>query len=170
MYGSYGSYSSMSAVSAPMDISPGYNSAHVHAPGGSCAFPSWPRRPSLSEPYRPHGGGGDDDYDCGRATSFLSDEDLFPSDPVEDDAHSVFSNSSAASPVSSNGSSPSVDPLELERERLAYQRQMMRFLLAEKERRRQQMRRSQQQRQADAAAGKKGSPRTKPSAMAPIAE
>lgn len=149
MYGSYASYSSMAAVASPMDIGPGYNSSR--SADDSCAFPSWPRRQTLSESDRC----GDD----GRATSYLSDEDLFPSDPFDasasDDASSISSNS----PFSSGSSSPHLltetDMLEIERQRQAYQRDVMRFLVSEKERRRQQMRRQRQAAAAAAAYGKK---------------
>ncbi|KLU81692.1 hypothetical protein MAPG_00776 [Magnaporthiopsis poae ATCC 64411] len=67
MYSPYGSYSS---TSAPMEIGAGsyLSRPQHHFSDASCAFPSWPRRSSLSESER-----GEE-----RATSFLSDEDLFP--------------------------------------------------------------------------------------------
>ncbi|TPX17058.1 uncharacterized protein E0L32_012292 [Thyridium curvatum] len=160
MYGSYGSYSSMCSVqmSAPLDISPSYSKQQ----DASCAFPSWPRRTSLSE------------SDCEqRATSFLSDEDLFPAAAAaeaavfEDDAQSV---SSAGSNISTPASgSPQIvteaQLLEMERERQAYQREVTRFLLSEKERRRQ----AAGKRQRRSSSHSKKSPKPKHN-LAPIAE
>jgi hypothetical protein len=150
MYGSYGSYSSMSAASAPMDIT----SSNLRAHDAVCAFPSWPRRSSLSE----------SDYEQ-KATSYLSDDDLFPQDPFEDDARSVSSAGSIASPTSRSPHLTEAELLEMERERLAMQRNVMQFLLSEKERRRQQLKR-----QRHANSGSKKSPKSKLSAMTPIEE
>jgi hypothetical protein len=133
-----------------MDISTG----SIRAPNAVCAFPSWPRRQSLSE----------SDYEP-RATSFLSDEDLFPADPFEDDARSVSSAGSVASPVSRSPQVTEAELLEMERERHAMQREFVRFLVGEKERRRQA---SKKQRRG--SSGSKKSPKTKLSNMTPIAE
>lgn len=163
MYGSpYGSYSGMAA---PMDISPNNNySRHQDA---SCAFPSWPRRSCLSE--------SDEEQ---RATSYLSDEDLFPSDPFESDDHSDARSVSSANSSSSSNSPQQHQPyqpealteadmLEIQRERAAYQREVMRFLALEKERRRNAMRKTKASR---GSSSKKGSPKSKLAAMTPIAE
>ncbi|KJZ80193.1 hypothetical protein HIM_00043 [Hirsutella minnesotensis 3608] len=126
MYGSYGSYSSMSAMSAPLDIT----STNIRTHDASCAFPSWPRRSSLS----------DSEHDEPRATSFLSDDDLFLSDPFDDDLRSISSSSSASSPFATVDSPPRVSEeelLRLERERVAMQREILRQVKQEKERRRQ---------------------------------
>ncbi|KAK2071786.1 hypothetical protein P8C59_006182 [Phyllachora maydis] len=165
MYGSYGSYS---AMATPRDIAPRPLSSR--AQDASCAFPSWPRRSSLSA------------SDCEeRPTSYLSDEDLFLGDATEDDAHSV---SSSAGSCASPTQSPQIRPMtdadveELERERAAYQREVVRFLLNEKERRRQQALRRAAAAGAAAAASSSAhapgsarkSPKSKLSSMTPIAE
>lgn len=127
MYGSYGSYSSMGAMSAPMDITP----SNLRAHNSACAFPSWPRRSSLS----------DSEHEEPRATSFLSDDDLFLSDPFDDDAHSVSSSSTVSSPFATAIDSPprisDEELLRMEREREAMQREFVRQVKQEKERRRQ---------------------------------
>jgi hypothetical protein len=153
MYGSYGSYSSMSSLSAPMDIT----SSNLRAHEATCAFPSWPRRSSLSDSSREQ-----------RPTSFLSDDDLlFLSDPFEDDAHSVTSNgSSAASLAAIESPQPTSAPrvtdaeiLDMERERLAMQREYVRHMVSEKERRRQQqaLKRQQLRRSSPSSGSKKKS-------------
>jgi hypothetical protein len=136
MYGSYGSYSSMSYVlSAPMDIT----SSNLRAHDATCAFPSWPRRSSLSE----------SDHRQERATSFLSDDDLFLSDPFEDDLHSLASSSTNTSNASSPcpAESPlqqqyqqqeAVELMDAQRHQAAMQHEFMRQVVSEKERRRQQ--------------------------------
>ncbi|KAL2019121.1 hypothetical protein VTK56DRAFT_10072 [Thermocarpiscus australiensis] len=161
MYGSYGSssstsssYSSYSRMTSPMDIAPSPFS--TRGPDASCAFPSWPRRSSLSE------------YDAAeeRATSYISDEDLFPQDVFEDDAHSVSSHGSA-SPVQSPPAPPvltEAEILEIQRERAAYQREMIKLLLSEKERRRQAAKRR------SSSSSSKKSGRSKLAAMTPIVE
>lgn len=171
MYGSYGSYSSSSSsnssfssyssyssMSAPMDITPSPLSSR--GPDASCAFPSWPRRTSLSE---------SDAYEE-RATSFLSDEDLLgPQDVFEDDSRSVSSNGSN-SPYH-HAQSPQIteaEILERQREQAAYQREVMRFLMSEKERRREQAKRKSKS--GSRSSSKKSSPKNKLGAMTPIAE
>lgn len=156
MFGSYGSYSSMCAASAPMDITSRSLSAH----DSTCAFPSWPRRSSLSESDREE-----------RPTSYLSDDDLFLSDPFDDDTRSVSSAGSASSPAHSQGaiSPPHIitdaEILEMERERLAMQREFVRGIVTEKERRRAVARK-----QRKSSPSSKKSPKNKLSSMAPIAE
>uniref|UniRef100_L2G3Q4 Uncharacterized protein n=1 Tax=Colletotrichum fructicola (strain Nara gc5) TaxID=1213859 RepID=L2G3Q4_COLFN len=151
MYGSYGSYSSMGAmsISVPIDI----GSSNMLAHDRSCAFPSWPRRETLA------------DFDGEpRATSYLSDE-VFPQ-AFEDDPHSVSSHGSFSSPNSRSPQITEAELLEMERERMAMQREAMRCVMLEKERRRQQ---ALKQKQARRSSSKK-SPKSKSSAMAPIAE
>lgn len=166
MYGSYGSpsstsssyssssftsYRSYSSMSSPMDIAPSPFS--TRGPDASCAFPSWPRRTSLCE------------YDASeeRATSYISDEDLFPQD-FEDDARSESSHGSA-SPFQSPPPAAALTEaniLEMQRERAAYQREVIKLLLSEKERRRQQAKRR------TSSSSKKA--KSKLTAMTPIAE
>ncbi|KYK55356.1 hypothetical protein DCS_07319 [Drechmeria coniospora] len=133
MYDSYGSYSSMGAGAGPMDII----SNNLGTNGSACAFPSWPRRPSLS----------DSEGSEPRPTSFLSDDDLCMSDPFDDDAHSVSCSSTSTS-TRSSPHAPTTEPphperlsvehlLQLERERVAMQREFVRQVKLEKERRRQ---------------------------------
>ena len=163
MYGSYGSYSSMSQMSAPLDI---VSSQRSSSQEFNCAFPSWPRRSSLSE--------SDCVGDDHRATSYLSDEDLFPCAVDDDsDARSV---SSAGSVTASPRAAPTeAEMLELQRERDAYQREVVRFLVNERERRRQQAQMARRARRSSGGAGQqqqqpRKSPKTKLSNMTPIAE
>lgn len=131
MYGSYGSYSSSSmysssssSTSSPMDISP----STMRADNSSCAFPSWPRRSALAS------GSSCDEH---RATSYLSDEDLFPTDSFEeDDARSVSSaGSSFASPVPTTQVLSGSARAEIERQRQAMQKEYVKMLISEKEKR-----------------------------------
>ncbi|KAK3387112.1 hypothetical protein B0H63DRAFT_447998 [Podospora didyma] len=165
MYGSYGSssssYSSYTSsygsysISSPMDIAPSRFSSR--AADASCAFPSWPRRSSLSE---------SDSED--RATSYLSDEDLYLQDVFEDDAQSVSSHGSA-SPIQSPQmpAMTEAEILQAQREQAAYQREVMRFIMSEKEKRRQAAKR-QRRSSTSSSSGKKS--KSKLSAMTPIAE
>ncbi|EPE06269.1 hypothetical protein F503_02397 [Ophiostoma piceae UAMH 11346] len=141
MFGSYSSYSSMSTVqmTTPIDIG-----ASTAGSSTVCAFPSWPRRSYL------------DDHNSS-ASSFLSDEDLFL-----DDFDTCSFSSSSSSRSSSNASSISppadwcqaaepfvaqvqAEPqqpteeeyLEIQRQRQAYQRELVRSVLKEKETRKQ---------------------------------
>ncbi|KAI0441006.1 hypothetical protein F4803DRAFT_440551 [Xylaria telfairii] len=153
MYSPYGSYSSMSSNTQPLDIAQNTflsRDAGYHA---SCAFPSWPQRSSLMDSAREE-----------RATSYLSDDDLFPCDPVGDDAHSISSGSSTAS------ASPFVteeELLEIQRQKMAMQREAIKHLLNEKERRRQQYKRT---RKGSGSSKKSTSPKSKQDQMAPITE
>ncbi|KAI1754917.1 hypothetical protein F4782DRAFT_492003 [Xylaria castorea] len=153
MYSPYGSYSSMSSNTQPLDITPNSflsRDAGYHA---SCAFPSWPQRSSLMDSARDE-----------RATSYLSDDDLFPCDPVGDDAHSISSGTSTAS------ASPFVSEeelLEIQRQKMAMQREAIKSLLNEKERRRQQYKRT---RKGSGSSKKSSSPKSKQDQMAPITE
>ena len=164
MYGSYGSYSSMSIPTAPIDIynSSSRNGSIMRAHESACAFPSWPRRSTL-----------DCDRDEPRATSYLSDDDLFPSDPLDDDAHSVSSSSgsSNASPASHSPRGHMLNEaqlLEMDRQRHEAQREAVRLVIAEKERRRLQQAAMKKQRRG--SGGSKKSPKSKLGAMAPIVE
>ncbi|KAB5586099.1 hypothetical protein GE09DRAFT_53172 [Coniochaeta sp. 2T2.1] len=179
MYGSpYGSYSS---ISAPMDITPSHS--YSRPQDASCAFPSWPRRASLSS-------GSDSTYE--RATSYLSDDDLllFPSES-ESDYHSDTQSVSSSSSTPSNNrhpedhhhhlrpfQQPQVDvAAEMQRERAAYQREVMRFLALEKESRRNAAVAASAAKKvakprsgSSSSSSKKGSPKSKLAAMTPIAE
>lgn len=95
-----------------------------------------------------------------RATSYLSDDDLFPIDPISDDNHSISSGSSTAS------ASPFVSEeelLEIQRQKMAMQREAIKYLLNEKERRRQQHKRAK-------SSKKSSSLKAKQDQMAPITE
>ncbi|KAI0202660.1 hypothetical protein F4808DRAFT_68839 [Astrocystis sublimbata] len=152
MYSPYGSYSSMSSSTQPLDIAS--SSTYLSRDAGyhaSCAFPSWPQGSSLM-------GQGE------RATSYLSDDDLFPSDPVGDDAHSISSASSTAS------ASPFVneeDLFERQRQQMAMQREAIKYLVNEKERRR---REQQKRRKNGSGSSKKSSSPKSKDQMAPITE
>ncbi|KAI1656609.1 hypothetical protein F4813DRAFT_363804 [Daldinia decipiens] len=147
MYSPYGSYSSMSEVTQPMEIPTTSYLSHNGAYSASCAFPSWPRRSSLTDSAHEQ-----------RATSYLSDDDLFPCD-LEDDAHSISSSGSTTptSPAIAN----EVDLLQMQREQMAMQREAIKFLLNEKERRKQQLKR---QRRSSGGSSKKSSPKSTKSA------
>jgi hypothetical protein len=156
MYGSYGSYSSMytaNSRASPMDISP----STMRADNSSCAFPSWPRRSALS----------DASCDEHRATSYLSDEDLFPTEPFEeDDARSVSSaGSSFASPVPAAQVLSGSARAEIERQRQAMQREYVKMLISEKEKRRAA---AKKQRKHSSSGSKKSSKKT--ATMTPIVE
>ncbi|KAL6906659.1 hypothetical protein GGI43DRAFT_235961 [Trichoderma evansii] len=152
MFGSYSSYSSVSSMSAAIDISP---SNLRSARDASCAFPSWPRRESLSEFGRDE-----------RATSFLSDDDLLLSDPFDDDNHSIASSSASSSPIMMMQSPPrltDMEILELQREKLAVQREAVRQVMLEKERRKQAAKKKSR-------TVVKKSPKSKLASMTPISE
>jgi hypothetical protein len=152
MYSPYGSYSSMSSSSQPFDIAPSSYLSRDAAYHASCAFPSWPQRSSLM-----------DSTHEARASSYLSDDDLYPVDSnSSDDSHSISSGSSTAS------ASPFVteeELLEAQRQKLALQREAIKYVLNEKERRRQQAKRS---RRSSGGSSKKSSSKHDP--MAPITE
>lgn len=133
-----------------MDIAPSPFS--TQAPDASLAFPSWPRRSSLCE------------YDASevRATSYLSDEDLFV-DVFDDDARSESSHSS---PSATPPAPTEADMFEMRRQQELYQREVMRIMLAEKEK---QRRRQAAKRRSSSSSSKRG-PKSKLTAMAPIAE
>jgi len=156
MYGSYGSYSSMSSASSPMDIAPRQQSSYVY--DAHCAFPSWPRRDSLSSDREE------------RPTSYLSDDDLFLSDPFDDDSHSISSASSTGSPAISPPRAPTeFELLNMQREKLALQKEYVRQMVAEKEQRRRAAQKQQKKRSSSSSSSRK-SPKPKHSSMAPIAE
>lgn len=129
MYGSYGSYSSFpsspitSATSSPLDISPSTMRSDT------CAFPSWPRRSALS------------DASCAepRASSYLSDDDLFPttSSADEDDLSCLSSaGSSFSSPVAPVQVLSGSQLMEMERQRKEAAREYLKVLISEKEKKR----------------------------------
>ncbi|KKA30259.1 hypothetical protein TD95_002215 [Thielaviopsis punctulata] len=135
MFGSYGSYSSMGAsVWEPINIA---SSSASLDDINSCAFPSWPRRDSLSASERHI------------PSSFLSDDDLFLETVDDARSESSFGSSAASSPCDFTSMSPRDRFLECERERQAMfaeeqaqrerqaqqNREMKKMLLAEKERR-----------------------------------
>ncbi|KAL2155270.1 hypothetical protein VTH82DRAFT_11 [Thermothelomyces myriococcoides] len=180
MYGSYSSSSSpsssfdsftssgpYSSMSMPMDIAP--RSSSRRGPDPECAYPSWPRRSSLGE--------GDSEE---RASSYITDDELYM-DVFDDDACSVSSQG-----TSSPARSPAADVipaapvmteaefLQLQREQLAYQREMRRILLAEKELRRRQAEADAQRRRTAGPKRRTNSSRktvkSKLSAMTTIAE
>lgn len=166
MYGSYGSYSSMSSAaetSSPINIGSGRSST-------ACAFPSWPNRACL--------GSGSSRFSS--SSSYLSDEDLFLDD-FEDSGYTSSGASSRSSSNASSISppqgwrnaqqpfavmaevtnafealttaGPSEDELaEIQRERSAYQRELVRAVLVEKERRKMAASAARRQRRAAAAA------------------
>ena len=98
----------------------------------TCAFPSWPRRSALS------------DASCTepRASSYLSDDDLFPAgSPLdEDDLTSVSSaGSSFASPVGAVqvlSGSQLMEMQRMERQRKEAAKEYVRMMLSEKEKKR----------------------------------
>ncbi|KAK4065132.1 hypothetical protein V8C34DRAFT_305159 [Trichoderma compactum] len=152
MFGSYSSYSSVSTMSTAIDISP----SNLRTRDASCAFPSWPRRESLSEFDREE-----------RATSFLSDDDLLLSDPFDSDSHSIASSSASSSPIMMMQSPPRLtdaEVLEMQREKLALQRECMRQIMLEKERRKQASKKKSR------SASAKKSPKSKLASMTPISE
>lgn len=109
-----------------------------------------------------------------RATSYLSDEDLF-FDVTDDDARSVSSNGSASpvvSPPTAANMMTDAEVFELQRQRAAFEREAMRTLLLEKEQRRrqqQQLAAKRARRGSGGASSKKG-PKSKLGAMTPIVE
>ncbi|KAI1369031.1 hypothetical protein F5Y08DRAFT_209710 [Xylaria arbuscula] len=150
MYSPYGSYSSMSSNTQPLDIAPSSflsRDASYHA---SCAFPSWPQRSSLMDSAREE-----------RVSSYITDDELF--EDFSDDSHSISSGSSTAS------ASPYINEeelLELQRQKMAAQREALKQLLNEKERRRQQYKKTRK----NSGSSKKGSSPKKQDQMAPITE
>ncbi|KAG5919301.1 hypothetical protein E4U42_006553 [Claviceps africana] len=152
-----GSYSSLSTMSAPLDMS--FSKIRDH--DSSCAFPSWPRRSSLS----------DSEHEEPQATSYVSDDDLYFSSPFDDDNGSVSSGSSSPSPNPAMtgfvvAPPPMVDEQEFLRrecERVAMQKEYLRQVKAEKERRRQLALRARK-------SSPKKSPKNKPAALTTITE
>lgn len=161
MYGSYGSYSSTPAMEIPSRSGTYHSSSTLDA---SCAFPSWPRRDSLCDGFTP------------RASSYISDEDLlFASEPVfaPEDAQSVSS-------YGSGTPSPQLVPVhlvtdeeieEMRREQAMRQREYIAVVMREKEQRR-RAKAAKQAKKASSCPNKSASPqpKTKLSAMTPIAE
>ncbi|KAI0602419.1 hypothetical protein F4775DRAFT_240906 [Biscogniauxia sp. FL1348] len=161
MYSPYGSYSSMSSVTQPLDIGSGSylsrNNSTYHA---NCAFPSWPQRSSLT------------DHEEERATSYLSDDDLFPCDPLEDDAHSISSAGSTAptSPAMINAD----ELMHMQQQKMALEREALKQILNERDRRRQQQQYMQQQsskrHRRSSGGSRKSSKSNKHGEMTPITE
>lgn len=163
MYGSYGSYSSTSAMAIPSRRGTYLSSSHIDS---SCAFPSWPKRDSLTS-----------SRDGSRTSSYISDEDLeFHPVPVvaDDDARSISS-------YGSGSPSPQLAPVrhmsdeeieELRREQAMRQREYIAVVMREKEqRKRQQAAKAAKAKKGPSSPSKKGSsPKSKLSAMTPIAE
>ncbi|XXG97241.1 hypothetical protein Hte_003536 [Hypoxylon texense] len=141
-----------SYLASPAQQGPGYDSYSA-----SCAFPSWPRRSSLHE-----------SSNAERATSYLSDDDLFPCDGFEDDARSVSSSGSATptSPRHMTAAANEVDLLQMQRDQMAMQREAIKFLLGEKERRRQQFKKQRR----SSSGSKKGTPKSKSTHLDAITE
>ncbi|KAH8742547.1 hypothetical protein F5883DRAFT_513200 [Diaporthe sp. PMI_573] len=154
----YRSYSS----SSPMEIPSPRSAYYTSYLNESCAFPSWPRRVSLSEQ------GGEQL----RATSYISNEDLlFLSEPVfvDEDAHSVSSYGSGIQ-------SPSPAPVrhmggaeleEMRREQALRRQELMRSVMAEKQ---QRLQAAKAHKQRKSSSKKASSQRSKVAAMTPIAE
>ncbi len=98
-----------------------------------------------------------------RVSSYITDDELFE-DPLSDDSLSISSGSSTAS------ASPFISEeelLELQRQKMAAQREAIKHLLNEKERRRQQYKRT---RKNSGGSKKSSSPKSKQDQMAPITE
>lgn len=151
----------MSARSAPIDII-----SSSRGRDHSCAFPSWPRRASLSE---------SDAQEPPRATSYLSDDDLlFSCDDAaiassDDDSSSIASASSSSSPANllDFPAAPVVQALsefDMQRQRLEKLEAQNQAL---RERERRKMAYKQQRRMAAMAAKKY---KNNLASMAPIAE
>ncbi|RWA14992.1 hypothetical protein EKO27_g87 [Xylaria grammica] len=143
----------MSSNTQPLDIAQNSFLSRDAAYHASCAFPSWPQRSSLMDSTREE-----------RVSSYISDDELFFEDPLTDDSHSISSGASTAS------ASPFVteeELLELQRQKMAMQREAIKHLLNEKERRRQQYKRT---RKNSGSSKKSTSPKSKQDQMAPITE
>lgn len=154
-YGSYGSYSSMSSVTQPLDIGSGSYLSRTSWQSSSCAYPSWPRGSSL--------GSSPEQQEHERASSYLSDDDLFVCDvAAEDDGHSSMSG--ASSNASASPFATEQDMLELQQQQMAMQREAIKMLVQEKERRRQAFKKSR----ARTSYTKKS--KSKKNDMAPITE
>lgn len=162
MWNSFGSSGSMSPYTQPLDIPYSSASSRSSAYQPNCAFPSWPQGPSLgSSSSRPH-------YE--RATSYLSDDDLFWQDSENDDAHSVSSAESHGSCYATQ--QPTEEELqeqrlEEQRKRAQIQRDALRFVKLEKERRRLA---AQQQPKPRRSSSHTSNPSKKSSNMASIRE
>jgi hypothetical protein len=143
----------MSSITQPLDIAPSSYLSRDSSYQSSCAYPSWPQRSCLSDSPQEQ-----------RASSYLSDDDLFFCDALEDDAHSIASsNSNASSPTAEQPFVTEQQLLEMRREQMELQREAVKAVLREKEQRRQAFRRSRSRSQ-----NSKKSPKGK--AMAPITE
>jgi len=106
-----------------MDIS---TSSSTRPQTPTCAYPSWPRRSSLNECR-----------DAEEATSYISDDDIFPC--VFDDSETD------CAPVITPSASRSVSPSYMMREvQVVDNRALMRELLAQQQQRQQQQQQQQQ--------------------------
>ncbi|KAJ1338471.1 hypothetical protein MN608_01331 [Microdochium nivale] len=118
MFGSYGSYSSMSSNAQPLDIAPTSYLARSNSFQPSCAFPSWPQE---------------------RASSYLSDDDLFSCESVTEDPSSTTEFSPSTSPQQVTSPFVTEEQMHLLRrqQQAAMQQEALQFIVAEKERRKQ---------------------------------
>lgn len=132
MHNPTGSYTFLGTTSRPMDMT----CRNLRTHDTICAFPSWPRRSSLSD------SGGL----TARPTLFLSDDDLFLGSPLDDDAGSVSSSGSLSSPVDMAPVAGAASRahqlteeqiLRLQREKEALQREILWQIRNERDRRRQ---------------------------------
>lgn len=145
-----------------MDIT----SSNLRAHDATCAFPSWPRRSSLT----------DSDGSSSRPTSFLSDDDLFFScpDPFSEDSDAASTPSPSLE--IQNELEREVErqrARQLERERLQREQYVRQAIIdKETQKRRQQlaMRRSQLPNERSKKGSPKKHPKSKLSSMTPIAE
>lgn len=138
-----------------------HSSSQVDA---SCAFPSWPRRDSLT-----------DDRHTPRASSYISDEDLaFLSEPVfaDEDARSVSSyGSGTPSPQLAPVRHISDDEIEeMRREQAMRQREYVAVVMREKEQRRRQQAAKAAKAAKRSSSRKAASPKSKLSAIVEAAE
>ncbi|RDL36500.1 Uncharacterized protein BP5553_05852 [Venustampulla echinocandica] len=135
---------STSYSTAPMDI-PSSNSRSSQSP--SCAYPSWPRRSSLSSDN------SSDSGDYHNRSFIISDEELFPG---------VFDDSELCSPADTPNSTASRSPASLEPAQMIVDHgTLMREVIAQEkaERRRRRARTSgKKSRSGSAASSKKMSP------------
>lgn len=167
MYGSYGSYSCTPAMEIPSRSGRNNNNHHTSTHyDDSCAFPSWPRRDSLSG----------NTTTTPRASSYLSDEDLaFLSEPVfatNDNNSNHYDARSASSSYSTP--SPQLAPTvrhisdeeieELRREQALRQREYIAVVMREKE-----LRKRAKAAKAKRAAAKKGASSASPSPKVKLA-
>ena len=124
----HSSCSSMGSVSQPTGIASSRSHSSYYS---TCAFPAWPQRQSLDD----KSGSGSYSGFAGRASCYVSDDDL-TSSPLSSGAAIPVGAPQILFPYAPQPTDAEL--LELERERAAMQREVTRFLVAEKERRHQQ--------------------------------